>query len=105
LLLHFSAPCHRFDNPATRGLFDTRTGAYWSVDSFGAIVPHPAQDTAELDCEAWRDGVLLWNRLNHPWHLWLDTTKFHAHVDAIAELDITVMPNCHGPAIHGSDDQ
>ncbi|MGH3549678.1 MAG: MBL fold metallo-hydrolase [Pseudonocardiaceae bacterium] len=90
-----------FDNPTTRGLFDTHTGVYWSVDSFGANIPHPVRNAADLDRDTWRDGVLLINRLNHPWHLWLDTTKFHAHVDAIAELGITVMPCCHGPAIHG----
>lgn len=90
-----------FDNPTTRGLFDSRTRVYWSVDSFGANVPHPADDAADLDRAAWRDGILLVNRLNHPWHLWLDPAKFHAYVDNVQQLDIGVMPNCHGPAIYG----
>lgn len=90
-----------FDNPTTRGLFDTRTRVYWSVDSFGANVPHPAEDAAQIDHNAWREGVLLVNRLNHPWHLWLDPAKFHAHVDRVQSLNIAVMPNCHGPAVRG----
>ncbi|MDQ4094331.1 MAG: MBL fold metallo-hydrolase [Actinomycetota bacterium] len=90
-----------FDNPTTRGLYDPSTGVYWSVDTFGANIAHPAQDAAELARDDWREGVLLVNRLNHPWHLWLDTAKFYTHVDTLAELDIRVLPNCHGPAIHG----
>jgi flavorubredoxin len=89
-----------FDNPTTRGLFDTSTRVYWSVDSFGANVPHPAEDAADVDHDAWREGLLLINRLNHPWHQWLDLAKFAAHVDAVQKLDIQVMPSCHGPAIH-----
>lgn len=90
-----------FDNPTTRGLFDARTRVYWSVDSFGANVAHPAEDAADVDRAAWRDGILLVNRLNHPWHLWLDPAKFHAYVDNVQQLDIGVMPSCHGPAIYG----
>lgn len=91
-----------FDNPTTRGLFDTQTRVYWSVDCFGASVPHPAEDAADLDRDAWREGLLLVNRLNHPWHLWLDQAKFHAYVDHVQGLGIEVMPGCHGPAIHGA---
>jgi flavorubredoxin len=90
-----------FDNPTTRGLFDASTRVYWAVDSFGASVAHPAEDAADLDREAWREGVLLVNRLNHPWHLWLDQAKFHAHLDTVQNLGIEVIPSCHGPAIHG----
>ncbi len=91
-----------FDNPTTRGLFDARTGVYWSADSFSANVAHAAEDAAELDRQDWHDGVLLVNRLNHPWHLWLDNAKFHAHVDHVESLGISVMDTCHGPAIRGA---
>jgi hypothetical protein len=49
-------------------------------------VPHPAEDAAGVDRSAWRDGVLLINRLNHPWHLWLDQAKFHAYVDKVQDM-------------------
>jgi flavorubredoxin len=91
-----------FDNPTTRGLFDASTGVYWSADSFAANVPHAVDDAAELERDEWRDGILLVNRLNHPWHLWLDTAKFHAHVDHVQSHDIQVIATCHGPAIHGA---
>jgi flavorubredoxin len=91
-----------FDNPTTRGLLDTSTRVYWSVDSFGANLPYVAEDAADVPRDAWRDGVLLINRLNHPWHLWLDEAKFHAYLDQVQNLGIEVLPSCHGPAIHGA---
>jgi flavorubredoxin len=89
-----------FDNPTTRGLFDPTTRVYWAADTFATALPHPVEDAADLDREAWRDGMLLGNRLNHPWHLWLDTGKFNKHVDRVQNLDIDTAASCHGPAIH-----
>jgi hypothetical protein len=40
-------------------LFDARTRVYWAVDSFGASIARPAEDAADLDRQAWREGVLL----------------------------------------------
>lgn len=91
-----------FDNPTTRGLYDPTTRVYWSVDSFGANMPHLAVDAADLPRDAWREGELLINRLNHPWHQWLDQTKWLAHVDLVQRLGIDVIPSCHGPAIYGA---
>ena len=31
-----------FDNPTTRGVFDSHTGLYWSVDTFATPIPRPA---------------------------------------------------------------
>lgn len=89
-----------FDNPTTRGLFDATTRVYWAADTFATALPHPAEDAADLKREAWREGMLLGNRLNHPWHLWLDTGKFNQHVDRVQALDITTAASCHGPTIH-----
>jgi hypothetical protein len=90
-----------FDNPTTRGLFDASTRTYWAVDSFGANVPHPVEDAADMDHDAWRDGVLLVNRLNHPWHQWLDEGKFGDYLRHVQSLGIEVLPSCHGPTIYG----
>jgi flavorubredoxin len=91
-----------FDNPTTRGLFDSSTAAYWSVDSFATVVSSPCEDVADIEPGAWRDGVLLTNRLNHPWFQWLDEEKFRAHVEESRGLKPSVIASCHSPAIHGS---
>ncbi|ELS54831.1 MBL fold metallo-hydrolase [Streptomyces viridochromogenes] len=89
-----------FDNPTTRGLFDATTRVYWAADTFATAIPHPAEDAADLDAKAWREGMLLGNRLNHPWHLWLDAGKFSKHVDRVQDLDIDTAASCHAPTIH-----
>jgi flavorubredoxin len=90
-----------FDNPTTRGLFDPKTGVYWSVDSFITVVPHAAEDAADIAEAAYREGFLLANRLNHPWHIWLDEAKFGKHIDRVQSLPIKTIATCHGPAIRG----
>jgi hypothetical protein len=91
-----------FDSPVTVGLFDAKTRTYWSVDSFATPQAHEAEDVAQLDQEAWRDGVLLANRLNHPWFQWLDEAKWGKHVDRVQGLGIEHIVGCHTPAIHGA---
>jgi flavorubredoxin len=91
-----------YDNPTTRGLLDTRTGVYCSADAFAASVPHPAEDAADVNRDDWREGVLLMNRLNSPWHLWLDRARFDGYVDAVQALGIEVLATAHGPAVHGA---
>jgi flavorubredoxin len=89
-----------FDNPTTRGLFDSSTQVYFAADSWTAAVPHPAEDAADVAHADWREGTLLGNRVNHPWHLWLDTAKFHEHVDHVQELGMDCIVSCHAPTIH-----
>jgi flavorubredoxin len=91
-----------FDNPTTRGLFDERTGVYWSVDTFATNAPGPVQDAADLDEAYFRDGQLLGARLVSPWHQWLDAAKFHAHVDVVESLPIEAIAACHGPTLYKS---
>ena len=90
-----------FDNPTTRGLFDHRTGVFWSVDTFATNLPRPMVDARELSEGDFADGQSLGARLVAPWHEWLDEAKFHAHVDKTQALPITVLAGCHTPAIAG----
>jgi flavorubredoxin len=90
-----------FDSPTTRGLYDARTGVYWSADCFSAIIPHAAEDAADIAAAAYREGFLAVNRLNHPWHNWLDEAKWGRQVDRLQSLAINTIATGHGPAIHG----
>ncbi len=90
-----------FDSPTTRGLFDSKTGVYWAVDSLGTPVTHEVTDVAELDPGFYREAFLAMQRGLSPWHRWLDPVKFGAHLDRIAALGASVVPNAHGPALRG----
>jgi flavorubredoxin len=91
-----------FDNPTTRGLYDQQTGVYWAADTFATPVPNASDDVADIPALDWRDGLLLTNRLNHPWFQWLDEEKFRSHVERTRALDAQAIASCHSPAIHGS---
>ena len=90
-----------FDSPATRGLFDTRTGLYFSSDAFGAVVPESCTDAREVAPDTYRDGFNWFNRANHPWHVLTDPAKIQAEVDIIRRLDARGIVSSHGPAAHG----
>lgn len=91
-----------FDSPVTRGLYDDRTGVYWAVDAFATPLPGPMDDVAELDPEAWAQGIGMFNTMNSPWFKLLDPDKFERHVDRVQSLDISVVAACHSPVIRGS---
>ena len=74
-----------FDSPTTRGLFDDRTGFYWAVDSFASVLTNPAVEASDIDPTEWNEGFAV-NRINSPWHQWLDPRKFGQHVDRVQRL-------------------
>ncbi|MEA2826957.1 MAG: hypothetical protein QOG43_1396 [Actinomycetota bacterium] len=86
-----------FDSPATRGLWDTRTGLYFGADAFGAVIPESCTDARDVDPDTYRDGFNWFNRANHPWHVLTDPAKIEAEVDIIRRLDPKVLVSTHGP--------
>jgi hypothetical protein len=82
-------------------LFDTSSGVYWAVDSFGTPLPHEVANIDELDPEFWREGFNQFSRLVSPWHRWLDPAKYHAHLERLQRLGFRTVANAHGPAIYG----
>ena len=48
-----------FDSPTTRGLYDSKTGVYWRVDTFATPLPDPNMGIADLDQDFWTDSMWL----------------------------------------------
>jgi flavorubredoxin len=90
-----------FDNPTTRGLFDSKTNVLWSVDTFATNVPAPMPDIGELSDDDFRDGQFFGGRLVSPWTAMLDDRKFRAVVDDVEGLDAEVIAGCHSPVLRG----
>lgn len=90
-----------FDSPTTRGLFDPTTGVYWASDSFATPMPTPVRDVADLEPEAWTDGIAMFSQYVSPWLLLVDDRRYQATVDRVAALDPRVMVGCHTPVIDG----
>jgi flavorubredoxin len=91
-----------YDSPTTRGIFDSKTGVYWSVDTFATPLPDPHAGVADLDPEFWNFGMTLFAYgALCPWLSLLDAEKFGRYVDGIQGLDIKTVAGCHTPVIEG----
>ena len=90
-----------YDSPTTRGLFDSRTGVYWSVDSFASLLPAHVTETADVPYEMWRESLTFFAQMVSPWVTMTDPAKFAATVDAIARLDASVVVGGHMAALRG----
>lgn len=92
-----------YDSPTTRGLFDDETGVYWASDAFATPMPaQPVDHVAELDREAWAEGIAIFAfHALSPWLSMVDPVHYQASVNRVARLDPTVIVSAHSPVISG----
>jgi flavorubredoxin len=90
-----------FDGPATRGIFDERTGVLWAVDSFGALTTGAVHHVDDLPRDLYRESFDEFNSLVSPWHEWLDASRYARHVDAVEALQPSAIASAHGPILTG----
>lgn len=87
-----------FDSPATRGLYDPKTGVYYSADAFGAFLRKYVPSVDDVPADEFTHGFNGWNRLIHPWHQYADPQKLEANVNReILELAPKTLVSYHGP--------
>jgi flavorubredoxin len=92
-----------FDSPTTRGLYDSKSGVYWSSDSFATPMLNPAATVSDFDPDFWHGGQHTFDRYVSPWLELVDDGRFQAQVDRVQALAPTAMVGCHTPAILGRD--
>ncbi|HEY1650527.1 MAG TPA: MBL fold metallo-hydrolase [Acidimicrobiales bacterium] len=91
-----------FDNPITQGLYDERSGIFFSSDCFGALldeVPECAEDLAD---EALHQGQVFWATVDSSWLHQVDRAVFASELDRVRALDPTMVLSSHLPAARGS---
>lgn len=96
-----------FDNPATTGFLDDRTGALISSDCFGAPMPTTELATSP-DVRAvgagLRDLQLLWASVDSPWVHQVDPARFRTTVDPVRAMGASAVFSTHLPPIPQPDD-
>ena len=75
-----------FDGPATRGLFDEKTGVLWSVDTFAALTTGAVHHVEDLPKDLYEESFMFFNSLVSPWHQFLDPVRYNRHVDTVEAL-------------------
>lgn len=91
-----------FDSPLSIGLVDEATGSFFSVDSFGALLPEPTQDAAEVPHEALAGGMVAWSTADSPWTHIVDRQSFGQVLDGVRRLQPTRIFSSHLPAASGT---
>jgi flavorubredoxin len=87
-----------YDNPCTTGFFDEASGALFSSDCFGALLPDLPEDAADLSEQALREGQVLWATIDTPWLHSVDANVLARQLDAIRALDPKLILSDHLPA-------
>jgi hypothetical protein len=91
-----------FDSPTTRGLFDTKSGVYWAVDSFASLLPGHVTDSDDVPYEMWRDSFTFFAQCVSPWVELTDPAKYAHAVNEIARLDVTAIAGGHMARLGGA---
>jgi len=86
-----------FDAPESTGLFDTSTGALFSADCFGALLPAPAAGAADVAPELLRAGMIGWATVDAPWLHRVDRGHFRESLQAVADLQPKRILSSHLP--------
>lgn len=93
-----------YDAPETTGLFDSRSRALFSADSFGALLAEPVDNAALVPGERLREGLVTWAGIDAPWLRHIDRPAFAATLAKVRELDARHLLSAHLPPVHGMTD-
>ncbi|GAA3813832.1 MBL fold metallo-hydrolase [Streptomyces phyllanthi] len=97
-----------FDNPATVGLLDDRSGVCFSSDCFGAPLPTAdlaqAEDVREVGTEDLRAAQLLWATVDSPWVQNVDVDKYLESFRPVRDWEPGLVLSTHLPPASGVTD-
>ncbi|MDQ4129879.1 MAG: MBL fold metallo-hydrolase [Actinomycetota bacterium] len=91
-----------FDNPLSTGFLDEATGSLFSVDSFGALIPEPTQDAAEVPSDVLAGGMQAWATADSPWAHIVDRQLYGEVLEGVRRLRPTRIFSSHLPAASGT---
>jgi glyoxylase-like metal-dependent hydrolase (beta-lactamase superfamily II) len=91
-----------FDNPMSTGFVDEATGALFSADAFGAIIPEAVQSAEEVPADALAGGMQGWAITDSPWLHLVEPARFSSALDEVRSLRPTAIFSAHLPAAQGT---
>ncbi len=90
-----------FDNPSSTGFHDDRSGAFFSVDCFGALLKSIPQSAADLSEQDLREGQVFWATVDSPWLHVVDREMFAKGLQGVRDAEPTMILSSHLPAAPG----
>ena len=86
-----------FDAPETTSFYDSKTGTYFSADTFGALLDTPAATADDLSPQRLRDGIVTWSRIDAPWLHRVDLADFEHRLHDVRRLRSPLVLGSHLP--------
>lgn len=94
-----------FDSPATSGFYDSKSGALFSSDCFGALLQNEAEDVNDIREQELREGQTLWATIDAPWLHTIDQAKLGAQLKEIQRMNPSYILSAHLPTARGKTEQ
>jgi len=91
-----------FDNPVTTGFHDDASGAFFSADSFGALLQSVPQNAADLTADELRTGQVTWTTADSPWIHKVDPALLAKECNGIREMAPSNIFSAHLPPAPGT---
>jgi len=89
-----------YDTSEATGLFDTRQRLLFSAHCFGAVLPAPVADAAQLGSAVLRHATELWRCLDAPLGARPDRRALAGALDSIRRLAVRTVLGSHLPPAH-----
>lgn len=90
-----------YDAPETLGFLDTRSRILFAADSFGALLPAPADSVTAIEASVLRDGLVTWSAIDAPWLATADRDALGRSLHALERLAPTTLLSGHLPVAEG----
>ena len=94
-----------YDAGGSLGFYDTKSGVLFGADTFGAIVPQPSNNLADVPEDPFYLGFSLFNRANTPWVVDVDESKFAANLNQVRNFQAEIVIAAHMPTAYGKTEE
>jgi len=90
-----------FDNPATTGFYEHKSGVFFSADCFGALLSSVPQSAADLSDKDLREGQVFWATVDSPWLHKVNRDAFARELETVRKMEPKMVLSGHLPAAPG----
>lgn len=94
-----------YDAPETMGLYDEKTGMFFSSDCFGAVLEAQADDAGAIAAEALREGQTLWTTIDAPWLKDTSESWLAGAVNELRRMAPKAILSSHLPPAFGMEER
>ena len=87
-----------YDAPETTGFYDSKAAAFFSADSFGALMDQPVEQAKDISTEQLKAGLTMWTTIDSPWLHNQDRNAFARSLDSVRTAAPKSILSTHLPA-------